>query len=372
MTFANEADLLRNGARQETSQFISRMREAAVDALQKDLADASLREPPGAYLTRANAIALGLADGGAPVAAEAVYQALTAAIDRHNEAADETRYKGLVLANQAMLNMALQRFDVGIPLMQYVIHVEDPRAYGVAAEDSYGNQLRRNQLDDPALGLLLQVLRDQELPLGDVASKHELERAFDFLGSSTHVFYGIMLGLAQNIRFALRTPEARVNYMALRIFDAFRAYAFFLEELVGRLAVVEANRRGLDQPQDVTGIELRVGLKLLFGREGEERSWWQRADRELQTNTQRCRGQPIDAQNARLEELAESQPEATEDTLVTCLAVLHLVRNLGAHEIYPPAYLVAPEIHLERALAWLTAAAILIHREYISPTSDGS
>jgi hypothetical protein len=150
------------------------------------------------------------------------------------------------------------------------------------------------------------------------------------------------------------------------MFDAFRTYAFFLEELIGRLAVVEATRRGLDGPKEPTGIDLREGLKLLFGRQGEERSWWSRLDGELRITAEQCYGQPITVQNERLEELAESLPATVEDTLVGSMAVLHHIRNIGAHEIYPPAYLVAPEVHLERVLAWLTAAAILLHREYIT------
>lgn len=366
MTFANEPDFIRSGARQQTAMFIERLKQSALDALRKDLADDSLKEPPDAYIARANAIASGVAEGGAPEVASGIYQHLIGVVDQHMKETGEHRHRGALLANQGTLNMSMQRYDVGIPFIQYVVQIEDPKTYGIAPEDSFGNVVRRNQLDDPALNLLVKVLQDADFPLGDVASKHELESAFGFLGDSAHVFYGVILGLAQNIRFALKT-DVRANYITLRMFDAFRAYAFFLEELVGRLAVVEARRRRLPEPQHPSGIELRDGLRHLFGRENEERSWWARLDGELRTSTERCRRQPIEVQNDRLEELAESQPGTMEDTLVTSLAVLHIIRNMGAHEIYPPAYLVAPEIHLERVLAWLTSAAVLIQREYITP-----
>ena len=366
MIFANESDLLRSGARQETKAFIEQMKRSAVEALRRDLADEALKEPADAYITRANAIALGIADGGALQVAERMYQDLIGVVDQYVKDTKEHRHRGALLANQAMLNMAMQRYDVGIPLIQHVVLVEDPKTYGVAPEDSFGNQIRRTQLDDPVLNLLLRVVKDAGFPLGRVASKHELESTFGFLGESVHVLYGVILGLAHNIRFALRT-EVRVNYMTLRMFDAFRAYAFFLEELVGRLAVVEARRRMLPEPTDPSGILLREGLRYIFGRPNEERTWWRRLKREFTINSQRCRNRPIKSQNERLEELAESKPETIEDTLITSIAILEVIRNMGAHEIYPPAYLVAPEIHLERALAWLTAAAILINRNYITP-----
>jgi hypothetical protein len=368
MAFANEPSLVRAGAHQATANFIETMRQSALDALRKDLADTALKESPDpdAYVARANAVALGVFDGGAVEIAERIYQELISVVDQHMDETKERRHKGALLANQGTMNMAMQRYDVGIPLIQYVVLVEDPKTYGVAPEDSFGNVVRRNQLDDPALNLLLKVLSDAHFPLGGPASRHELENAFGFLGESVHVLYGVILGLAHNIRFALRTV-VRVNYMTLRMFDAFRAYAFFLEELVGRLAVVEASRRMLPEPSDPSGIPLRKGLQYVFGRQKEERSWWPRLSAALTANSQRCRDRPIADQNERLQELADSRPETVEDTLITSIAILDIVRNMGAHEIYPPPYLVAPEIHLENVLAWLTAAAILINRNYITP-----
>jgi hypothetical protein len=364
--FTNEPDLIRTGARGQTAAFIEQMKRSAVDALRRDLADEALQNPADAYIMRANAIALGVAEGGALEIAEHIYRELIGVVDQHIKDTKERRHRGALLANQAMLNMSMQRYDVGIPLIQYVVQVEDPQSYGVAAEDSFANQIRRSQLDDPALSMLLKVVKDADFPLGEVASAHELDNAFGFLGESVHVLYGVILGLAHNIRFALRTV-VRVNYMTLRMFDAFRAYAFFLEEFVGRLAVVEASRRMLPEPSDPSGIPLRKGLQYIFGRQKEERSWWPRLSAALTANSQRCRDRPIADQNERLQELADSRPETVEDTLITSIAILDIVRNMGAHEIYPPPYLVAPEIHLENVLAWLTAAAILINRNYITP-----
>jgi len=362
MPFQNEADLLRAGARQRTGEFVNQVMSSALDALHKDIADKALDEPADAYIERANAIALGVAEAGMPELADRVYTELIGIVDDHIKRTQEHRHRGALLANRAALNIALQRYDVGIPLLQYVVRVEDPGTYGVAPEDSFGNVLRRSVLDDPALDLLLQALKGAQLPMGSTPSKHELERVFGFLGESRLVLYGVLLGLKHNIRFALKT-SVHENYLALRMFDAFRAYAFFLEELTGRLVVVRAQLRGESEPAHPSGIELRDGFSRLFGVKGREQQWWARLKDELDMNSERSRRQHIAAQNARLTELADSQPQTVEDTIVTSIALLHLIRNIGAHEIYAPDYLLAPELHLERVLAWMTAAAVLVFRE---------
>lgn len=363
MPFENEIDLLRAGARGQTSDFLGRIRTSALHALREDMSNAALAEPADAYIYRANAIALGVADVGAAELADQIYQDLVHAVEEEISQTGEHRHRGALLANRAILNINQQRYDVGVPLLQHVIQVEDPKTYGVAPEDSFGNQLRKQWLDDPALRLLLQVLKDAKLPLGKVPSVRELDGIFRFLGESAHVLYAVILGLHHNIRFALR--EVRTNYTALRMFDAFRTYAFFLEELTGRMVVVQAQMRRLEQPSHPSGIELRDGLTRLFGMAAEQQAWWPRLNKELRANSASCRRQPIDMQNQRLEELSERQPESVEDTAVDSLAILHLVRNIGAHEIYAPAYLVAPEVHLERILGWMTAAAVVIFRENV-------
>ncbi len=364
MPFDSEVDLLHAGAFQKTAQFIAGMRAAATSALQKDLADEGLEKEADAYIARANAIALGMAEAGAVELAEKVYEQLVLIVDQEMERTGKRRHRGALFANRAAMNISALRYDVGIPLLQYVVRVEDPNTYGVAPEDSFANVLRRNVLDDPALELLLQVVNAVQFPMNGIPSKHELEGIFRFLGESRLVLYGVLLGLRHNIRFALRT-NMQENYLGLRMFDAFRAYAFFLEELAGRLVVAKAEMRRLSGPSHPSGIALGDALKRLFGEEPEEREWWPRLKGELETNSRSCRRQHIDKQNARLVALAESQPATVEDTVVTSIAVLNLIRNIGAHEIYAPEYLVAPEIHLERALAWLTAAGILIFRESI-------
>jgi hypothetical protein len=328
------------------------------------MGDEKLQEPADAYIARANAIALGMADAGAVELAAGIYEELTRIVDEDMNKTGKRRHRGALLANRAFMNISAQRYDVGIPLLQYVVRVEDPATYGVAPEDSFGNVLRRSVLDDPALDLLLQVLKGAQLPMGSTPSKHELERVFGFLGESRLVLYGVLLGLKHNIRFALRT-SVHENYLALRMFDAFRAYAFFLEELTGRLVVVQAQLRGESEPAHPSGIELRDGFSRLFGVKGRERQWWARLEHELELNSKRSRRQHIAAQNARLTELADSQPQTVEDTIVTSIALLHLIRNIGAHEIYAPDYLLAPELHLEKVLAWMTAAAVLVFRENV-------
>ncbi|MDP9237922.1 MAG: hypothetical protein M3P30_11105 [Chloroflexota bacterium] len=369
MTFEGEADLLRLGARTDAATFLRRIKQAALGALESDLSDEALKAGPDDYILRANAIALGVADAGAPEIADQIYTELLTRVDRQKTEAGDRRHRGALLANRAWMNVMLRRYDIAIPFMQYVVLVEDPETYGVAPEDSFGNTIRRSQLDDPAIDVLSNVLSGVALHVDRKISRLELESCFSFLGESVHVLYGVILELKHNIDFALKASLGS-SYTALRLFDAFRSYAFFLEELVGRLAVIEAGRRKLSEPSHFSGIELRQGLAYLFGRAGEERSWWSRLQAELKETRDRCRNKPVDVQNARLEELAERVPTSAEDTLVTSIGVLYVVRNLGAHEIYPPAYLVAPEIHLERVLAWLTTSAVLIQREYITP--DGA
>lgn len=367
MNFEGEADLLRAGARTEATAFIQRMKTAALGALEADLSDERLKKGAADdYVIRANSIALGLAEAGAMEIADQVYNDLLGRVDRHIAETGDRRHRGALLANRASMNAMLRRYDVAIPFMQYVVLVEDPGTYGVAPQDSFGNVIRRSQLDEPALEFLMKVIRGTGQHLDTPISKHEVESTFSFLGESVHVLYGVLLELGHNIEFALRAKLGS-SYTALRLFDAFRSYAFFIEELVGRLAVIDAKRRRLSEPSEFSGIELRRGLTYLFGGKGEERSWWPTLLTELKETSDRCREKPITVQNARLEELAERTPSTAEQTLVSSIGVLYVVRNIGAHEIYPPAYLTAPEIHLERVLTWLTTAAVLIQREYITP-----
>lgn len=368
MSFDNEVDLLRAGARERTHDFISRVVSSAVGALREDVANDALSEPADAYVFRANAIALGVADAGAAELADAIYEELVRQTQDVIASTGKHRHIGALLANRAVLNISRQRYDVGVPLLEHVVQVEDPKTYGVAPEDSFGNELRKRSLDDPAVKLLLQLLKDADLPLGKTPSAHELDGIFRFLGDSAHVLFAVILGLQNNIRFALR--QVHTNYLALRMFDAFRAYAFFLEELVGRMVVVRAQMRELKDPSHPSGIALRDGYRRLFREAGQERAWWPRLEAELKANTQHCLRQPIEIQNKRLEELSEVKPESLEDTAVYSLALLDLVRNIGAHEIYAPTYLLTPEVHLERVLGWMTAAAVTVFRENVGGGTD--
>lgn len=353
-----EVDLIRLGAMQKTGGFLVEMRTAAVEALKEDMASTDhAAATPDEYVLRANAIGLGMADAGAFELADSVYAALDSTVQQHCADTSEKRHRGALLANRALLNVHLRRYDEAIPLFLYVAEKVDPETYGVAPEDSYANTLRRQALDEPALNLLLETWRYAQIPAAPPASLRELEELARFLGLARLVLYAALLFLRDNIRTGLKNANI---YTALRILDSLRIFSFQLEEVAGRLVTVEFKQRGLDEPPAHTLVE---SLKALFCGPIRNTEWWPRLQAEIDANACRDATSRLSAQSQRLQQLVERQNSDWADIVVNSLAVLHLVRNITAHEIYPPAYVISAEANLEKVLGWLTMSGVALHRE---------
>jgi hypothetical protein len=217
--------------------------------------------------------------------------------------------------------------------------------------------LRRQAFDDPAVNFLLTTWSFTKIAASPPVSRKELEDLAGLLGEARLVLYAALLFLRDNIQIGLRKSAV---YTALRLLDSLRVYAFQLEEVAGRLATVEFSQRGQGEPSIHTLVE---SLKALFCGPVRTTEWWPRLQGEIDANGCRDATSRLEAQNERLKELAERQVSEWSDIVVNSLAVLHLVRNIAAHEIYPPAYVITAQANLERVLGWLTMSGVALHRE---------
>jgi len=333
------------------------MQTMALQALQEDLGSANPADHPDTYVLRANAIALGMADAGALQLAHDVYVALDEEVLKSMSSGGEKRHRGTLLANQAILNVHLRRYDEAVPTFVYLAQKIDPETFGVAPEDSHANVLRRQAFDDPAMDFLLTTWSSTEIGASPPISRKELEDLARFLGEARLVLYAALLFLRDNIQIG---SQKTTVYTALRLLDSLRVYAFQLEEVAGRLATVEFSQRGLGEPSIHTLLE---SLKALFSGPVRSTEWWPRLQGEIDANSCRDAASRLQAQSERLKELAERQVSEWPDIIVNSLAVLHLVRNITAHEIYPPPYLITAKANFERVLGWLTMSGVALHRE---------
>lgn len=361
MTFRGpEMNLLRAGAMQKTGAFLHEMTETAVLALREDVERDDLTASPDEYVLRANAIALGTANAGALELADSVYEALDAEVVKFSQFTGKKRHRGTILANRGLLNIHMRRYDEAVPLFLHLAEKVDPETYGVVPEDSFANVLRRQVLDDPAVKLLLDTLQSAQIPADPPVSAKDVTDVTSFLGQGRFTLYAALLSLRENIRIALKMPTL---YTHLRILDSLRVFAFQLEEYVSRLAVVDAKQRGLPEPSDHTALTLVDALRALFCGAVRKTSWWPRFQKEMDKNKPVAGLQRIEAESKRLQGLAERKVSTWEDIVVTSLAILHLTRNISAHQIYPPGYLVSTEANLERVVGWLAMSGVAVHRE---------
>jgi len=355
-----ETDLLRAGAIQKTGAFLHDIRQAAVLALREDVQRDDLTASPDDYVLRANAIALGTANAGALEVADSVYEALDAEVVEFSQSTRKKRHRGAILANRGLLNIQMRRYDEAVPLFLHVAEKVDPETYGVVPDDSFANVLRRQALDDPAVKLLLDTLRTANIPADPPVSAKEVTDVTMFLSQGQFALYAALLSLRDNIRIALNMPTV---YTHVRILDSLRVFAFQLEEYVSRLAVTEAKARGLSEPSDHTALTLVEALQALFCRPHRKATWWPRFQREIEENSPAAGVRGIDAEGDRLQTLAERTVSTWDDIAVNSLAILQLLRNITAHNIYPPPYLVSAEANLERVVGWLAMSGVAAHRE---------
>ena len=353
----SEIDLVRRGSMQKTAGFLAEMRSAAIEALKEDLERDDLKESEDQYVLRANAIGLGMADSGAYELADSVYAGLDSLVVNHSNETGRKRHRGAILANRAILNIQLQRYDQAIPIFLQLANEIDPETYGVAPEDSYANVLREQVLDGPALTFLLDTWKSAGIAVSKPPSSRELDDLARFLGVGRLVLYAALLFLRDNIQIGLQNTNI---YTALRLLDSLRIYAFQLSEIAARFVEVEHQQRGLDAP---TTHGLMDCYKALFCGQVRTADWWPNLQAQIDANA--CADAPSRsaAQNERLGELAERKPAEWDDIVVNSLTVLHLVRNIAAHEIYPPPFIITAEANLEKVLAWLTMGGIALHRE---------
>jgi len=357
---APETNLLRAGAMQKTAAFLHEIREAAVLALREDIERDDLTASADEYMLRANAIALGMADAGAFELADSVYGALDAEAAKFSDATGKRRHRGAILANRGILNVHMRRYDEAVPLFLHVAEKVDPETYGVAPEDSFANVLRREALDDPAVRLVLQTVQSAEIPADPPVSAKEVTDLTRILGQGRFALYAALLFLRDNIGIGLKVATV---YTHLRILDSLRVLAFQLEEYASRLAVVEAKQRGLPEPSDYSALTLVEALRALFCGAVRKCDWWARLQKEIDENKPVSGVQRIESESQRLQALVEQKVSTWEDIVVNSLAILHLLRNITAHQIYPPAYLVLAEANLERVVGWLAMSGVAVHRE---------
>ncbi len=307
-------------------------RDWALKRLREDLAKADEGEHPDAYLYRANAVPLGLMGAGQFAMAEEIYDKLVAEVDAFNKSEKTRKHRGALLANQAVCQLLLGRFDSGVPRLVFTVEDEDWKTFGPPQSVTPAMNHLRNLVERPAqmtLAMWAEVLFLRAT--GAKTTTDDFEEIAEVLGNAKWSLYATVL----------RTQETWETYQRYktpfappRLLDGIRGLTSALEHLaktIGRNSCHPEVMKAFAQAERLTLYDCYNGLFDSIGL-----PWWTAVATAVQSKLTRFNASSRGSDFRRKMGEILSWDAADLDSLTArCLALSILVRNYAAHELEP-------------------------------------